>query len=30
VSDDHIMMWDTDRDDIAGILLKVDGAARRE
>ena len=30
VSDDHMMMWDTDSDEIAGILLKLDRAARRE
>ncbi len=30
VGDDHMMMWDTDSDEIAGILLKVDRAARRE
>jgi len=29
VGDDH-MMWDTDSDEIAGFLLKVDRAARRE
>jgi len=30
VGDDHMMMWDTDSDEIAGILLKVDQTARRE
>jgi hypothetical protein len=30
VGDDHMMMWDTNSDEIAGILLKVDRAAHRE
>jgi hypothetical protein len=30
VGDDHMMMGDTDSDEIAGISLKVDHAARRE
>ena len=30
VGDDHMMMWDTDSDEVADILLKVDRAARRE
>jgi hypothetical protein len=30
VGDDHMMMWDTGSDEIAGILLKVDRAACRE
>jgi hypothetical protein len=30
VGDDHMTMWNTDGDEITGILLKVDRAARRE
>ena len=30
VGNDRMMMWDTDSDEIAGILLKVDRAACRE
>jgi hypothetical protein len=30
MGDDHMVMWDTNRDEIGGILLKVDRAACRE